>query len=79
MVMARVLPADSQPLFNKALETLVSRDDAHEVLGRCSSTEDAYNHVSSLRPDLVLIDATLGLEGSPNLVTRILEARPEAR
>jgi two-component system, NarL family, nitrate/nitrite response regulator NarL len=79
MAMARVLLADSQPLFNEALEALFSRGDAHQVVGRCSSAEDAFAHVSSLRPDLVLVDASLGLEGSPSLVTRILEARPEAR
>ena len=77
--MARVLLADSQPLFNEALEALFSRDDAHQVIGRCSSAEDAFTHVSSLRPDLVLVDAALGLEGSPNLVTRMLEACPETR
>jgi DNA-binding NarL/FixJ family response regulator len=79
MVMARVLLADSQPLFNEALEALFSRDDAHQVIGRCSSAEDAFTVASSLRPDLVLVDAALGLEGSPNLVARMLEACPEAR
>src|SRR5215213_9603418 len=79
MVMARVLLADSQPLFNEALEALFSRDDLHQVIGRCSSAEDAFTHVSSLRPDLVLLDAALGLEGSPTLVARMLEACPEAR
>ena len=74
-----MLLADSQPLFNEALEALFSRDDAHQVIGRCSSAEDAFTHVSSLRPELVLVDAALGLEGSPNLVTRMLEACPEAR
>ena len=77
--MARVLLADSQPLFNEALEALFSRDDVHQVIGRCSSAEDAFTHVSSLRPELVLVDAALGLEGSPNLVARMLEACPEAR
>jgi DNA-binding NarL/FixJ family response regulator len=79
MVMARVLLADSQPLFNEALEALFSRDDAHQVIGRCSSAEDAATQVSNLRPDLVLIDAVLGLEGSPNLVARMLEACPQAK
>jgi len=77
--MARVLLADSQPLFNEALEALFSRDDLHQVIGRCSSAEDAFAHVSSLRPELVLVDAALGLEGSPTLVARMLEACPEAR
>jgi two-component system, NarL family, nitrate/nitrite response regulator NarL len=79
MFMARVLLADSQPLFNEALEALFSRDDAHQVIGRCSSAEDAATQVSNLRPDLVLIDAVLGLEGSLNLVARMLEACPQAK
>jgi two-component system, NarL family, nitrate/nitrite response regulator NarL len=77
--MARVLLADSQPLFNEALEALFSRDNTHQVIGRCSSADDAFTHVCSLRPDLVLVDAALGLEGSPNLVTRMLQARPGTR
>jgi DNA-binding NarL/FixJ family response regulator len=79
MAMARVPLADSQPLFNEALEALFSRDDVHQVIGRCSSADDAYAHVASLRPDLVLVDAALGLEGSPNLVKRMLEASPQVR
>jgi DNA-binding NarL/FixJ family response regulator len=77
--MATVLLADSQPLFNEALEALLSRGGAHQVIGCCSSDEDAFAYVSSLRPDLVLVDAALGLGGSPNLVSRMLEAYPEAR
>jgi chemotaxis response regulator CheB len=76
--MARVLLADSQPLFNEALEALLSRGDAHQVLGRCSSAEDAFAHVSSLRPDLVLVDASLGLEGSPNLEKLGMHSKLEA-
>ena len=54
-----MLLADSQRLFNEALEASFSRDDAHQVVGRCSWAEDAFTHVSSLRPDLVLVDADL--------------------
>jgi DNA-binding NarL/FixJ family response regulator len=77
--MARVLLADSQPLFNEALEALFSRGDAHQVIGRCSSADDTYSVVSRLHPDLVLVDAALGLEGSPNLVGRMLQARPATK
>ena len=40
--MARVVLADSQPLFNEALEALFSRDEAHQVIGRCPSADDAF-------------------------------------
>jgi DNA-binding NarL/FixJ family response regulator len=74
--MARVLLADSQPLFNEALEALFSRDRTHVVVGRCSSAEEAFSAVGGLLPDLMLVDSALGLDGSPNLVTRLLEAHP---
>jgi two-component system nitrate/nitrite response regulator NarL len=77
--MARVLLADSQPLFNEALEALFSRGDAHQVIGRCASVDDTYTVVNRLHPDLVLVDAALGLEGSPNLVARMLQAHPGAK
>jgi len=64
--MARVLLADSQPLFNEALEALFSRDHTHVVVGRCSSAEETFSAAGSLLPDLVLVDAARGLGGSPN-------------
>jgi len=74
--MAQVLLADSQPLFNEALEALFSRDEDHQVVGRCSSADKTFSAVRGLHPDLVLVDASLGLQGSPCLVGRILEAHP---
>jgi DNA-binding NarL/FixJ family response regulator len=74
--MARVLLADSQPLFNEALEALFSRDQTHMVVGRCSSAEETFTAVGRILPDLVLVDAVLALDGSPNLVTRLQEAHP---
>jgi two-component system nitrate/nitrite response regulator NarL len=73
--MARVLLADLQPLFNEALEALFSRGN-HTVVGRCASAEETLAAVGRLRPDLLLIDAALGLEGSPSLVAQALQADP---
>jgi DNA-binding NarL/FixJ family response regulator len=77
--MARVLLVDSQPLFNEALEALFARDGAHEVVGRSSSARDAFDLVSSLRPDLVLVDAIIGLSESPSLVAHILRRHPTTK
>jgi DNA-binding NarL/FixJ family response regulator len=77
--MARVLLADSQPLFNEALEALFSRDQTHVVVGRCSSAEETFTAVGRIVPDLVLVDAALGLDGSPNLVKRLQEAHPTVK
>jgi DNA-binding NarL/FixJ family response regulator len=77
--MARVLLADSQPLFNEALEALFSRDQTHMVVGRCSSAEETFTAVGRILPDLVLVDAALGLDGSPNLIERLHEAHPAVK
>jgi two-component system nitrate/nitrite response regulator NarL len=74
--MARVLLADSQPLFNEALEALFSGAEGHVVVGRCASAEETFSAVGRLLPDLVLVDAALGLDGTPCLVARVLAAHP---
>jgi two-component system, NarL family, nitrate/nitrite response regulator NarL len=77
--MARVLLVDSQPLFNEALAALFARDGQHEVVGRCSSAAEASAMIRGLQPDLVLVDASIGLGESPSLVDRILRERPATR
>ena len=74
--MALVLLVDSQPLFNEALEALFTRDGEHQVVGRSSSPKEAFAMVQGLEPDLVLVDAALGLSESPSLVDRVLRERP---
>jgi DNA-binding NarL/FixJ family response regulator len=77
--MARVLLVDSQPLFNEALEALFDRDGGHKVIGRSSSPSEALAMLQSLEPDLVLVDATIGLGGAPSLVDCILRERPATK
>lgn len=74
--MARILLADSQPLFNEALEALLTRGAEHEVVGRSASAGEALALTHRCRPELVLVDAAIGVTGSPSLVTRILEVDP---
>src|SRR6266511_72166 len=63
--MARVLLADSQPLFNEALEALFSHDQTHVVVGRCSSAEETFSAVGRLLPDLMRVaDAVLAGEAA---------------
>jgi DNA-binding NarL/FixJ family response regulator len=70
--MARVLLADSQPLFNEALEALLTLQAEHEVVGMTPSADDLLVLAGRCQPDLVLVDAAIGLVGSPSLVARIL-------
>jgi DNA-binding NarL/FixJ family response regulator len=76
MAMARVLPADRQPLFNKALAALLSHDGRHEVVGPCSRVDEISLAVRCLEPDLLLLDANIAFTGSPTVMERVLEERP---
>jgi two-component system nitrate/nitrite response regulator NarL len=76
MAMARVLPADRQPLFNQALEALLDGNGQHEVVGRCSQADEVPLAVRCLEPDLLLLDAGVALSGSPTLLERVLDERP---
>ncbi|HZD73992.1 MAG TPA: response regulator transcription factor [Actinomycetota bacterium] len=77
--MARILLVDSQPLFNEALEALFARDGEHQVVGRSSAPDEAFELVRRLDPDLVLVDAALALADSPSLVERMLGQRRDAK
>jgi len=77
--MATVLLADSQPLFNEALDALFTREGEHEVVGRSSSVDETLAIVRRLYPELVLVDATLALGDTPSLVSQMLGENPDMR
>ncbi len=66
--MARVFLADCQPLFNEALEALITRDGRNKVVGQASAAAQVTDSVVQVEPDLVVLDADLGLAGRPTLV-----------
>src|ERR687888_2595369 len=76
MRMARVLLADSQPLFNEALRALLAKQSDHLVVGQTSSSEELLDLLGRLRPELVLVDASLALDRRPTLVEKMLAKAP---
>ena len=70
--MAQILLADSQPLFNEALGTLLAQDGAHEVVGRASLADEILALARRGPVDLILLDAGIGLAGSPPLVEKLV-------
>lgn len=77
--MARVFLADCQPLFNEALEALISRDGRNEVVGQASTAAQVSEAVVHLKPDLVVIDADLGLTSRPTLVETLVQELAETK
>jgi two-component system nitrate/nitrite response regulator NarL len=77
--MARVFLADCQPLFNEALEALITRDGTNEVVGQASAVPQIVASVPQLKPDLFVIDAGLALSSRPTLVETILAELPDTK
>jgi DNA-binding NarL/FixJ family response regulator len=77
--MARVFLADCQPLFNEALEALITRDGTNEVVGQASAVPQIMASVPQLKPDLFVIDAGLALSSRPTLVETILAELPDTK
>jgi two-component system, NarL family, nitrate/nitrite response regulator NarL len=77
--MARVFLADCQPLFNEALEALITRDGRNEVVGQASAAAHVTESVINLEPDLVVLDADLGLTTRPTLVEMLLSELPDTK
>jgi DNA-binding NarL/FixJ family response regulator len=77
--MARVFLADCQPLFNEALEALITRDGSNEVVGQASTGPQIVGAVSQLKPELFVLDAGLALAGQPTLVETILGELPDTK
>jgi two-component system, NarL family, nitrate/nitrite response regulator NarL len=63
----RVLLVDDQPLFRRALATLISAQFDFAVVGEAENGRDALEKVRALRPDVVLMDMQMplanGVEG----------------
>lgn len=77
--MARVFLADCQPLFNEALEALITRDGTNEVVGQASAVPQIVASVPQLKPDLYVIDAGLALSNRPTTVETILAELPDTK
>ena len=74
--MTRVLPADRQPLFNRALQALIGGDGRHEVLAGCTQPGQVVLAVRILAPDLVLLDSDIARSGSPTVIEQVLDEQP---
>jgi DNA-binding NarL/FixJ family response regulator len=71
-----VLPADRQPLFNRALQALIGGDCRHEVLAGCTQPGQVLLAVRVDAPDLVLLDAGIASSGSPTVLEQVLDEQP---
>jgi len=69
-----VLLVDDQPLFRRALATLISAQFDMTVVGEAENGRDALEKVRALRPDLVVMDVNMPLTSGVDGVIAIRAA-----
>ena len=72
-VMLRCLLVDDSAAFLDAAASLLEREGL-EVAGVASTSDEAMRQAAKLRPDVVLVDITLGSESGLELARRLVEA-----
>ena len=70
----RVLLVDDQPLFRKALASLINSQLDMTVVGEGEDGQEALDRVRSLRPDIVVMDVNMPRASGPEGVRAIREA-----
>jgi two-component system NarL family response regulator len=77
--MIRVVIVDDHPMVAEGIQSILESYDDITVVGLLSNGQDAVNQVTTLAPDVLLLD--LNMPGVSGLIATemILEARPETR
>ena len=76
-MMVRVVVADDQAPFRKAVRTLLAASAGFELVGEATSGEQAVALTSELHPDLVLMDIKMDGIGGIAAARAIASTQPE--
>src|SRR5262245_43960164 len=75
----RITIPDDHPIFRLGVRTLLSLQEGFAVIGEAGDTDTAVEVVTSLRPDVLLIDHNLPRLNGLEVVRRIHTARTGTR
>ena len=75
----RVVIADDHRLFAEALEAILEGDSRIDVVGRARNGQEAVELVSTLDPDLVLMDISMPVMDGVEATSQIMDTAPEVR
>jgi DNA-binding NarL/FixJ family response regulator len=68
---SRLLIVDDHPLFREGLRQLIEREPDLTVCGEASAAAEALQAIPQLKPDLVLVDISLGASSGIDLIKAI--------
>jgi DNA-binding NarL/FixJ family response regulator len=75
----RVLIVDDHPLMREGLQELISAEPDMTVCGDAADAAGARQAVEDLRPDVVVLDLTLGSDDGISLVQQLRERVPDLK
>jgi DNA-binding NarL/FixJ family response regulator len=73
---ARIVLVDDHPVIRKGLALLINQQKHFEVCGEASSIEEARRTASTLKPDLMIVDLTLGRADGLELIRHLRHDEP---
>ncbi|EEF57899.1 response regulator transcription factor [Pedosphaera parvula] len=68
---SRVLIVDDHPLFREGLQQMIDRDPSLVVCGEAADAVQAMEAINTLKPNLVLVDISLGNASGIDLIKNI--------
>ena len=74
---ARILIVDDHPLFRDGLRQLIDRESGLSVCGEATGIEEAMRLVEETKPDLVIVDISLGNQSGIDLIRNLKEQDAE--
>jgi two-component system response regulator DegU len=72
----KVLLADQQPMFRRGLASVLSKEHDIEICGEAVASDELIDKVTTLLPDVVLLDITLAHNNSLELAKTIKQLLP---
>lgn len=75
----RVLLVDPHPVVRRGLREILSDERQIDIVAEASSVDEAAARAAAERPDLVIVDVTLGPESGLKLIARLRAESPKIR
>jgi DNA-binding NarL/FixJ family response regulator len=75
----RVLLVDDQPLFRRAIATLIAEQPDFSVIGEASNGQEALERARALAPDLVVMDVEMPVMNGVEAVRRLRDEMPQVK